>query len=112
VLSGFSSGGLLLADIPNNFGSVFRATGCPPRGHCLQADLCRPETANRLAFVDHYSGLWGDENQDRRFKRSCMKRITIGAALIVLLLVGGAYLYLHQSQFQVNVPENGGIALR
>jgi hypothetical protein len=26
--------GLLLADFPNNFGSVFRASGCPPRGNC------------------------------------------------------------------------------
>ncbi len=34
-----------------------------------------------------------------------MKRIGIGAVLIVLLLVGGAYLYLHQPQFQVDVPE-------
>lgn len=34
-----------------------------------------------------------------------MKRIAIGAVLVVLLLVGGAYLYLHQPQFQVDVPE-------
>ena len=34
-----------------------------------------------------------------------MKRIAIGTVLIVLLLVGGAYLYLHQSKFQVHVPE-------
>ncbi len=34
-----------------------------------------------------------------------MKRIAIGAVLIILLLVGGAYLYLHQPQFQVDVPE-------
>src|SRR5260370_19348256 len=26
--------GLLLADFPNNFRSVFRVSGCPPRGHC------------------------------------------------------------------------------
>src|SRR5260370_3272634 len=34
-----------------------------------------------------------------------MKRIASGAVLIVLLLVGGAYLYLHRPQFQVVVPE-------
>jgi hypothetical protein len=34
-----------------------------------------------------------------------MKWIAIGAALIVLLLVGGAYLYLDQPQFRVEVPE-------
>jgi len=35
-----------------------------------------------------------------------MKRKVIGAFLIIaLLLVGGAYLYLHQPQFQVSVPE-------
>jgi hypothetical protein len=34
-----------------------------------------------------------------------MKGMIIGAILIVLLLVGGTYLYLHQSQFRVDVPE-------
>jgi RoxA-like, cytochrome c-like len=34
-----------------------------------------------------------------------MKRIAIGTVLIVLLLVGGAYLYLRQPQFRVEVPE-------
>jgi hypothetical protein len=34
-----------------------------------------------------------------------MKGIAIGAILIILLLIGGAYLYLHQSKFQVYVPE-------
>jgi mono/diheme cytochrome c family protein len=34
-----------------------------------------------------------------------MKRIAISALVIILLLVGGAYLYLHQSQFRVDVPE-------
>jgi hypothetical protein len=34
-----------------------------------------------------------------------MKRIAIAAVLIVLLLVGGTCLYLHQPQFQVSVPE-------
>jgi mono/diheme cytochrome c family protein len=34
-----------------------------------------------------------------------MKRIAIGAVLIVLLLFGVAYLYLHQPQFQVSVPD-------
>jgi hypothetical protein len=33
-----------------------------------------------------------------------MKRVAIGAVIIVLLLLGGAYLYLHQPQFQVNIP--------
>jgi mono/diheme cytochrome c family protein len=34
-----------------------------------------------------------------------MKWIAIGAVLFALLLIWGAYLYLHQPQFQVNVPE-------
>jgi hypothetical protein len=34
-----------------------------------------------------------------------MKWIAIGAILIVLLVVGGAYLYLQQPQFRVDVPE-------
>lgn len=34
-----------------------------------------------------------------------MKRIAIGAVVIVLLLVGGADLYLHRPQFQVDVPD-------
>jgi hypothetical protein len=34
-----------------------------------------------------------------------MKRIAVGIGLIVLLLVGGAYLYLRQPQFRVDVPE-------
>jgi len=34
-----------------------------------------------------------------------MKRIAIGAVAIFLLLVGGVYLYLHQPQFRVDVPE-------
>jgi hypothetical protein len=34
-----------------------------------------------------------------------MKRIAIGLVLIALLLVGGAYLYLQQSQFRVDIPE-------
>ena len=34
-----------------------------------------------------------------------MKRIAIGVLLVVLLLIGGAYLYLSQPQFRVNVPE-------
>ncbi len=34
-----------------------------------------------------------------------MKWIAIGATLIVLLLIGGAYLYLHQPEFQVDVPD-------
>jgi hypothetical protein len=33
-----------------------------------------------------------------------MKRIAIGTVLIVLLLVGGAYLYL-RAEFRVDVPE-------
>ncbi len=40
-----------------------------------------------------------------RSKGRYMKRIAIGLILIALLLVGGAYLYLQQSQFQVDVPE-------
>src|SRR5436309_2107651 len=38
-------------------------------------------------------------------KRSCMKGIAIGAILIILLAVGGVYLYLQQPQFRVDVPE-------
>jgi hypothetical protein len=34
-----------------------------------------------------------------------MKRIGIGAVLVVLLLVGCAYAYLQQPQFHVYVPE-------
>jgi hypothetical protein len=34
-----------------------------------------------------------------------MKRIAIGAVIIVLLAVGGAYLYLNKPQFRVDVPE-------
>jgi hypothetical protein len=34
-----------------------------------------------------------------------MKRIAIGLVLIVLLVVGGIYLYLQQPQFRVDVPE-------
>jgi mono/diheme cytochrome c family protein len=34
-----------------------------------------------------------------------MKSIAIALVVIVLLLVGGAYLYLHQPQFRVDVPE-------
>jgi len=34
-----------------------------------------------------------------------MKRIAVGAVLTGLLLVGGAYLYLNQPQYQVDVPE-------
>jgi mono/diheme cytochrome c family protein len=34
-----------------------------------------------------------------------MKRIAIGAMLVVLLLVGAAYVYLNQSEFRVDVPE-------
>ena len=34
-----------------------------------------------------------------------MKRIAIVAVLIAVLLAGGAYLYLHQPQFQVNIPD-------
>jgi hypothetical protein len=34
-----------------------------------------------------------------------MKRIAIGLVLIILLVVGGAYLYLQQPQFRVDVPE-------
>lgn len=34
-----------------------------------------------------------------------MRRIVIGAVIIALLLIGGVYLYLQQSQFQVDVPE-------
>jgi mono/diheme cytochrome c family protein len=34
-----------------------------------------------------------------------MKRIAIGTVLIVLLLVGGAYLYLNRPQYRVVVPE-------
>jgi hypothetical protein len=34
-----------------------------------------------------------------------MRRIGIGVVLFVLLVIGGAYLYLHQPQFQVDVPE-------
>ena len=34
-----------------------------------------------------------------------MKWIAIGAVLFALLLIWGAYLYLHQPQFQANVPE-------
>jgi hypothetical protein len=58
VLSGFSSEGLLLADFPNSFRSVFRPSGCPPRGRCCsQADLPKPATGNRLAgFVEHIGG--------------------------------------------------------
>src|ERR1700690_118875 len=37
--------------------------------------------------------------------RRSMRRIAIGAILVALALVGGACLYLHQSQFQVDVPE-------
>jgi hypothetical protein len=34
-----------------------------------------------------------------------MKRIVIAAVLVILLLVGGAYLYLNQPEFQVVVPD-------
>ena len=34
-----------------------------------------------------------------------MRKIGIGAVLVVVLLVGGAYWFLHQPEFQVNVPE-------
>src|ERR1700757_850434 len=34
-----------------------------------------------------------------------MKQVVITGVFIVLLLLAGAYLYLHQSQFQVDVPE-------
>lgn len=34
-----------------------------------------------------------------------MKRIAISAVLVILLLVGGAYLYLQRPEFQVDVPE-------
>lgn len=34
-----------------------------------------------------------------------MKRIAISVVVIILLLVGGAYLYLNQPQYRVVVPE-------
>jgi hypothetical protein len=34
-----------------------------------------------------------------------MRKIGIGAVLVVVLLVGGAYWFLHQPEFKVNVPE-------
>src|SRR3979490_3302098 len=50
-------------------------------------------------------GYAGNEIQGQRSKRRYMKGIAIGAIVIILLLVGGVYWYLHKPQFQVVVPE-------
>src|SRR6266849_8930155 len=50
-------------------------------------------------------GYAENEIQGQRSKRRSMKGILIGAIVIILLLVGGAYWYFHRPQFQVVVPE-------